>query len=57
MNSFQQFLTVNCFFTAKNGELHQTIVAQSSNEGLMNARNLIGPSPIPQAKFVKFFTI
>jgi hypothetical protein len=58
-NSFQESLTVNCFFTAKNGELHQTTAHNSGsrNEPFDERRNLIGRAPTPQAKFVKFFTI
>jgi hypothetical protein len=57
-NSFEEFLTVNCFLNAKNGELHQTLIAtKAETRRFDERRNLIGLSPIPQAKFVKFFTI
>jgi hypothetical protein len=40
MDSFQESLAVNCFFTAKNGELHQTLARNrldGNTLGLMNA--------------------
>jgi len=59
-DSFQESLTVNCFFTAKDGELHQTITRKTPGTGngpFDERRNLIAHAPTPQEKFVKFFTI
>jgi hypothetical protein len=58
MNSFQHSFRVNCFFETKIGEHHQTLAqTRGKNIRFDERRNLIGPAPKPQAKFVKFFTI
>jgi hypothetical protein len=57
MNSFQESLTVNCFFNAKNGKLHQTLTPTHCGKpsGLMNGQKSNRRRANPASKVCEIF--